>query len=207
MTTLILIRHGESATNLKHVFNGQGDVELTEKGHRQAEKTAEFVAENYKIDKIYSSDLQRAYNTAGYLAKKLGMEIITDTGLREINAGDWEGREYSYIEEHYPKDYNYWRDDIGKVKCEGGESVLEMAERFFKTLIKIADENDGKTVAVVAHSAPIRAMSCYFNNLSIDEMKNKPWVNNASVSIVKIDKGNYEVVCWGEDSHLSEINA
>ena len=63
MTTLILVRHGQSESNLKHIFCGQTDVKLTEKGHAQAKKTAEYIIKNYKIDKIYSSDLQRAYDT------------------------------------------------------------------------------------------------------------------------------------------------
>ena len=52
LTTLILIRHGESESNIIHIFNGQGNVQLTKKGHEQAKKTAEYVTAKFKIDKI-----------------------------------------------------------------------------------------------------------------------------------------------------------
>ena len=63
MTRLLFVRHGQSKANLDGVFAGQIDPALTELGCRQAECTAEFIAENYKVDAVYSSDLQRAYQT------------------------------------------------------------------------------------------------------------------------------------------------
>lgn len=207
MTTLILIRHGESESNLVHIFNGQGNVQLTEKGHKQAEKTAEFVTENFKIDKIYSSDLDRAYNTAKYISDKTGIPIIKNAGLREIFAGDWEGKTYEYIENTYPEDYRAWRNDIGSTRCYGGETVAELAERFYKTVTEIAEENDGKTVVIAAHSAPLRAMRCLFSGEPISKMQEYDWLNNASVSVVEYISGKYEIKLWAEDSHLAEINA
>ncbi len=63
MTKLILIRHGESVANRNHIFVGHTDVELEEKGVKQAELTAQYVYENFKVDKVYASDLKRAYET------------------------------------------------------------------------------------------------------------------------------------------------
>lgn len=207
LTTLILIRHGESESNIIHIFNGQGNVQLTKKGHEQAKKTAEYVTAKFKIDKIYSSDLDRAYNTAKYISDITGLPITKKKGLREIFAGDWEGKDYKYIEEHYPEDYKAWREDIGNTKCFGGESILELAERFSKAVLEIAEENDGKTVVIAAHSAPLRAMRCVFAEEPLSKMQEYNWLNNASVSVVEFKDGKYEIKLWAEDSHLAEINA
>lgn len=207
LTTLILIRHGESESNVVHIFNGQGNVQLTEKGHAQAKKTAEYVTDNFKIDKIYSSDLDRAYNTAKYISDIIGLPIIKNKGLREIFAGDWEGKDYKYLEEHYPEDYRAWRENIGITKCFGGESIEELAERFSKAVLEIAQENDGKTVVIAAHSAPLRAMRCVFAEEPLSKMQEYNWLSNASVSVVEFENGKYEIKKWAEDSHLDEINA
>ena len=86
MTTLLLIRHGESEANRNRVFGGQINPDLQERGVMQAKLTAKFIAENYKVDKIYSSDLKRAYRTAQPLSYILNMEIKAEKRLREIYA-------------------------------------------------------------------------------------------------------------------------
>ena len=75
MTRIILIRHGQSIANFIGKFAGHSDFDLTELGHRQAELAAGYLLKNEKIDKIYASDLLRAYNTAVPTAKALGLEI------------------------------------------------------------------------------------------------------------------------------------
>jgi len=87
---LYLIRHGESEANLRGIFASHLAYPLTPKGHEQAEQTALYL-KNERIDRIYSSDLPRAYETAVHIAAYHGKEILPHPGLREIYAGDWEG--------------------------------------------------------------------------------------------------------------------
>ena len=94
MTTLILIRHGQSQANITKCFAGQSDPDLTEKGKKQAEALSNWLINNYNIDSIYSSDLLRAYNTALPTAQKLKKQIIKTKQLREINAGYWQNIPY-----------------------------------------------------------------------------------------------------------------
>ena len=131
MTKFIVVRHGQSEGNAKGEFHGQYNSDLTELGHRQAECTAEYV-DRYTIDAIYSSDIRRAYSTAKHTADRRGMPVITDTGLREIFAGDWEQMKFSDIEEKYPEERRIWY-----------ESVAEMAARVNAAFERIAAENDG----------------------------------------------------------------
>ena len=101
MTTLLLIRHGQSEANLEEIFAGQINPALTEKGIEQAELTARYIADNYKVDKIYSSDLQRAHQTALQLAKIIGKDVIKSIKLREIYAGKWEGVKFLELKEKF----------------------------------------------------------------------------------------------------------
>lgn len=70
MTTLILIRHGESKANRDRIFAGHLDVDLQEKGLKQAKITAEYISKNYLVNRVYSSDLKRAYQTGKCVADK-----------------------------------------------------------------------------------------------------------------------------------------
>ena len=97
-TTLIMIRHGQSITNLTKVFTGQLDTDLTELGKLQAELAAKALKGTH-IDKMYSSDLKRTVETALPTAKDHELNIIPDPRLREIYAGVWEGLDFEAIRE------------------------------------------------------------------------------------------------------------
>lgn len=205
MTTLILIRHGESEANEKNIYIGQTDADLTERGKLQAQLTAKYVTQNYHVDAVYGSDLQRAFKTGKAVADLLNMEIQPRKGLREINAGKWEEIPFDDLETQFAKEYSVWLSDIGNAACVGGESVREMAKRVLAAITEIARENDGKTVVLATHATPIRAMMCLWKGLTLNEMKDVPWVNNASVTIVEYERGTYRVVQTGEDGHLEGL--
>lgn len=205
MTTLLLIRHGQSEANLSGVFAGNYDVPLTDLGIKQAEKTAEFIAKNYKVDRVYSSDLIRAFETGRTVANALNLPVIPNDGLREIRAGEWEAIPFDNIVIKFPEEYRTWKEDIGNSACPGGETVRELADRVKDALEKIAKENDGKTIAVATHATPIRATQCRIGCDSLDCMKNLPWVSNASVTEVYYDSGNWTLGKVGQDSHLTDF--
>ena len=81
MTNLIFIRHGESVANKDDVCIGHTDLDLSETGRIQAKLTAEYIVKNFKVDKIYSSDLKRAYNTAKAVGDMLGIPVIGEENL------------------------------------------------------------------------------------------------------------------------------
>ena len=205
MTTLILIRHGESESNRQGIFAGQINPDLQNRGLKQAELTAKYITDNYKVDKIYSSDLQRAYKTATCLADILGMEVTTEKNLREINAGKWEGMKFDDLVLKYEKDYNIWLSSISDAVCPEGESVRQMGKRVIAALTKIAEENHGKTVVIATHGTPIRAMQSFVRCTTFDEMKNIPWVSNASVSVFEYNDNTWKEIMVSEDKHLAEL--
>ncbi|HJP28823.1 MAG TPA: histidine phosphatase family protein, partial [Dehalococcoidia bacterium] len=94
MTRLILIRHGETDWNVEKRKQGRNDQPLNEKGATQAKLAAEHVKTNYKIEKVWSSPLQRCSNTAALF----NMPVSTSDHLLEIDYGEWEGMLTSDIE-------------------------------------------------------------------------------------------------------------
>jgi broad specificity phosphatase PhoE len=205
VTRILLIRHGESEANSERIFAGNKDVKLMERGIEQAKKTAEYISEFYDVDCVYASDLVRAHKTGEVIAGFLGLKVITDRRLREIYAGEWEGKKFSDLEKNYSKDYTCWLTDIGNCICTGGESVKELGLRVFKAISEIAEKNDGKTVVIATHATPIRVLQCILGGYSFDSMKNIPWVSNASVTELSYECGQWNFIKVCQDEHLSEL--
>ena len=87
MTTILLVRHGESKTNSKDIFSGHFNAPITKMRKKQAHLTAEYISQNFKVDKIYSSDLKRAFYTGKCVAKKYKVKIAhIDYCLCNFNA-------------------------------------------------------------------------------------------------------------------------
>lgn len=204
VTHIYLIRHGESQGNKRDAFLGHTDLDLTTKGHQQAEKTAQYL-KNIHADAIYSSDLLRAYNTAKHTADLKGMEIIRSKKLREIFAGDWENKEFTTLMKEYNEEYSTWINNIGLARCSNGESVIELQTRIVDEIKRIAKENIGKTVFVFTHATPIRALKAACDGKDAGGIKDIPWASNASVTQLKYADGNLKIEEYSLDSFLGEM--
>ena len=204
MTTILVIRHGQSVSNLMGIFTGHLDLALTDLGQEQARITAQYIAENFRVDKVYSSDLCRAYDTGNAVARLFNLSVQPDKRLREIYAGSWEGRTFNELTDHFPN-YTVFRTDIGNCVTDGGETVAQLSQRVLEAFESIAKENDGKTVVIATHATPIRALQCHCEGKSLAQMKDVPWVTNASVTTVVYENSAFrlEEVC--HDSHLGDI--
>ena len=188
MTRLILIRHGQSLANEQDKFAGQTDVPLTELGKMQARCAAEYIIKREKIDKIYSSDLQRAHDTAFPVSELTGLPINDVKGLREICAGVWEGRFVSEIIREYEKEFDTWRNDFSNARLPEGESVREVYERVVPFVKQLAKENDGLTLFLASHATPVRAVECNSRGWGWERMADVPFVNNSAMSIFEYDE-------------------
>ncbi len=201
MTRIIAVRHAQSEGNLAHFCCGHTDISLTPMGMRQAEETARFL-DAYPIDRIYSSDLLRVVMTARPTAERRGMEIIRDIGLREINVGDWEGMPHSELDRCDPARHA-WHHDFVNAACPGGESVRELFARIRLAFRRLAEENNGRTIALFTHATPVRSMLTEWRGQPIEAINQTPWPGNASVTVVDyLDDGSYRLVLAAHDEHL-----
>ncbi len=189
MSKILIVRHGNSLSNIDKTFTGHIDSPLSELGERQAQKVCEFIEKNYKIDAIYSSDLSRAINTVKPFADRKGIKIQLDKNLREIYGGKWEGVKFSDIANEFSSDFSIWKETPGLARCTGGESYLEATNRIVDAVYKIATENDGKTVVVATHGGVIRGLQCRLSGLPLERMSEINYVVNASVSEIDFSDG------------------
>ena len=201
MTTFCFVRHGESRANVDKVFTGQTDVPLSDRGMRQAEELKERLL-SLRPDAFFSSDLLRAVQTVMPAAEALGLAVRPEKDLREIDGGQWEGKPFGTIARAYPEDYARWTENIGLARCTGGESLEEVQTRGLAAVLRIAQENDGKTVVLATHAAMIRALTCAFRGLPLSEMQRIPFVPNASLSTVRFEKGAFAIERYADVSFL-----
>ena len=204
MVKLIIIRHGNSIGNFKRIFIGQTDWGLSEVGEEQVKRATEYLSQ-FKIDKIYSSDLSRAYNTVLPTAQRLGLEVITKKGLREIYAGEWEQTPFTELAEKFPETYWTFQNDIGNAHPDGGEAISEVFDRIKAPIEEILAESDGETVLIGTHATVIRVMNCLWHNDTLENLQKYDWVSNAAVCHIEYEDGKYNVVEYGHDAHLEGI--
>ncbi len=198
MTTLILVRHGQSRSNLDKTFAGQSDVKLTELGHRQAEMAAKFLKDRH-FDAAYSSTLSRALETAAPIVKDRNLEIVQVHDLCETALGDWEGLEIDSVREEYA----VWKSDMNYAP-PGGESTYTVCQRFGKAIDKIASDNDGKTVLVATHGGCIRTLPSYLAN-DPELLHTTPIASNVSITTVVYENGVGNIVEYAFDAYLGEM--
>ncbi len=205
MTRLIFVRHGYSEGNLLGEFHGHMDGDLTDLGHEQAERAGVYLKDR-KIDVAYSSDLRRAYKTALHITKYHGIEPIKDENLREIYAGEWEGKKFSELERDYPELYNTWRSDPADFVSIDGESMREVYDRLKTEVERIVGENRGKTVLVATHATPLRCLACTWLGKPLSEFNSVAWMNNAAISEIDYaDDGTITPIVINYTEHLGDL--
>ena len=187
MTKVYFVRHGESVSNLITQFAGSLDMPLTEKGQEQAKTTAAFL-KNIPFTAVYASDLCRAYETGRCIAAMHSVPILGTERLREIYAGDWEGKQYSQLEQEYPGSYGVWRRQIGLAECPNGETVAQLQSRVRACVKEIVRDHPDEAICIATHATPIRVMECVWTNTPLAQMHTIPWVSNASVTIAEYDE-------------------
>ncbi|MBP3920996.1 MAG: histidine phosphatase family protein [Bacilli bacterium] len=149
-----LIRHGQTDWNLEKKTQGHTDIPLNQKGKEQARLVSRVIS-NYKIDKIYSSDLLRAKQTAEIINENFGLDIILDNRLREINYGNLEGVPRPTLS---PDVWDTFNNKPEKLNAEPIVNVFNRIKSFFDEL----DYNEN--IVIVTHGGALRTIMYYINN-------------------------------------------
>jgi broad specificity phosphatase PhoE len=158
-TRVIYVRHGETDYPLDRIYcDGKEDPSLNPKGQEQARQAAEFLSK-LDVAAIYASPCCRTQMTAEAIAKfHADCRISSDEALMERNFGVWEGLYFDEIESRYPELYLEWKSNQAAFKPEAGESVFDLADRARPAVDKMIAANAGKTIVIVSHVGPIRAL-------------------------------------------------
>ena len=193
MTTILLARHGESDWNRAKRWQGFADRPLTDLGREQAVALADRLR-NTELDAVYSSDLQRAHETAEIVArsKDLGVEIVRD--LREVDVGSWSGLTHAEAEARFPDGYARWLQ--GGEGWDDGETYAEMSRRVISAILRIAEQHDNGRVLVVAHGGSIRAVHAAALGVDVHTYRRIQRVEpNATLSAVCVEQGRLTELC------------
>ena len=159
-TTLVLLRHGITASTVARLFCGSGgsDPGLTPEGRQQAERAAELVARRYDVTHVVSSPLRRTRETADLAADRLGLDVELDDDLAELAFGEWDGLTIEQVRERWPDELARWFTDE-EASPPGGESLAALDVRVGRVLERLLATHAGATVLVVGHMNPIKTSS------------------------------------------------
>lgn len=158
-TTLLLMRHGETALTPERRFSGSGglDPSLSAAGRRQAEAAAAMFAARGAVRAVVSSPLRRCRETAEAVAERLGLGVQVDEELREADFGAWEGLTYAEVEQRRPLELAAWLRSPAAAPS-GGEPFVEVARRVARARDELLARYAGQTVLVVSHVTPVRQL-------------------------------------------------
>ena len=181
MHPIYFVRHGESEWNVADRICGQTDVALTDLGHTQAIATGQKIVEaGIVIDEILYSPLIRAAETARHISEMTGAPMRMEPRLVEQNFGKWEGTS--------PRNAADFFETKKQFVCrhEGGESMLQLAQRIYNLLDELKKETD-KTYMLVAHNGIARVVCSYFHDMTNEEYASYG-VKNCSVTRFDFDE-------------------
>jgi len=174
MSTLIIIRHGQSEWNAQNRFTGWVDVELAPKGIAEARAAGEKL-KCYRFDKGYTSALKRAQNTLVNILEVTGqtdLPVVKDQALNERMYGDIQGMNKDEARAEFGEEQvHIWRRSYD-VPPPGGESLKDTAARVIPYFDKvIAPElKAGKNIIIAAHGNSLRALIMHLEQLSSEEI-------------------------------------
>lgn len=155
-TTMLLLRHGQTALSIQKRFSGIGDPELTEFGFDQASAAGARLA-GAAVEAIVSSPLKRARQTAEAVARATGLDVHIEAGLRETDFGDWEGYTFAEIGQRWPRELEAWLASTA-VAPPFGESFDATATRVRQARDRLLASYGGRRVVVVSHVSPIKTL-------------------------------------------------
>ncbi|MFD5391150.1 bifunctional RNase H/acid phosphatase [Streptomyces sp. NPDC127074] len=158
--TFVLLRHGETPLTPEKRFSGSGgtDPGLSDVGRHQAERVAAALAARGTIQAIVTSPLRRCRETADAVARRLGLDVRVEEGLRETDFGAWEGLTFAEVKEHHPDDLEAWLASTKVAPTGGGESFATVTRRVALARDKLIARYTGRTVLLVTHVTPIKTL-------------------------------------------------
>ncbi|NCO68160.1 MAG: alpha-ribazole phosphatase [Nitrospirae bacterium CG_4_10_14_0_8_um_filter_41_23] len=188
VTTLYLIRHGETEGSETKRYKGTIDVPLSKKGVMQMEQLLKYIVKEIKncsnppsppllkggkgglLSAVYCSDLSRAVKSAEIIARPHSLNPIIVPSLRERNFGLWEGMSFDEIREKYPIEFDAWAGNPLKFSPMGGESTMEMKERVIGAFDTIITNHKGENVAMIAHGGVNRIVLCHLMGVPLENI-------------------------------------
>lgn len=193
---IYIVRHGQTIWNAGNLLQGSADIELNERGRALAGETGQNL-EGVSFDKIYSSPLIRAYETACLIRGHRNIPIIRDDRLKELNFGINEGKNFKELLEDTSTPFHYFfdRPELYRAPEQGEtlEHICERAKEFMEEVIE-PQKDELERIMIVAHGAMNKAIMCHVKQHGIDQYWSGGLQKNCNVIIVNLDEEGYHII-------------
>lgn len=204
MTRLLLVRHGQTTSNMEGRVQGHSESPLTELGVRQARSTAEALV-GRGIQRVYSSDLGRAAQTARIIGERIGLEPELDPRLREVCFGELEGRTWGELDAHFSAAEAGGQGDwfTHVPPGHGGESRQQMQRRAVETMEVLCRRHPDETLLVVSHGGFIGFFMRWVLQVQAKERYAGFRTPNCAIHTFEWRDEAFHLLTWAERNHLT----
>jgi broad specificity phosphatase PhoE len=185
MTKLFLLRHGETKANLELRYQGIGDSSLSEIGIEESRSLAKSL-KDVNFSAIYSSTLERSFETASIVADNHALEVIKLPGMIERDYGIFEGLSFKEIKEKHTEIYQSWLKHPDKTVIPKAETLEDLQKRGVEVVEALVKKHKDQTICVVGHGGINRTILFHYMNLSLDNF----WrikQDNCCINIIEFD--------------------
>lgn len=186
ITTLYLVRHGQTIWHAENRYTGSSDIALTPEGEEEARRLSGW-AKTARPDTVYSSPLERARRTAEPSAQALGLDVVEHPDLREVDFGQGEGLTRDEMAERFPEALDAFLRAPAEHPLPEGERGLDAIARARPVIDSIVEEHRGGSALVVVHSTLLRLLLCDLLDLEPNRYRSLfPRVVNCAVTTVEV---------------------
>lgn len=202
MTTVLLLRHGETTWNREGRMQGWAPTPLTDRGREQARRAGAAIADGYEVDRLVASDLRRTRETTAELLDAVDADPTFDRRWRERSFGDLQGLTVEAVFEGHPE-YSLLASGAAGARATppGGESLVDARERVLDGWADLVAAADGGTTLVVTHGGPMFLLLAHVRGQDFETAMGEGWPENAALAELRLDGDEVTVVRDGEPLH------
>jgi probable phosphoglycerate mutase len=205
-TTVLFVRHGQTATTGKVLPGRAAGLHLADIGRQQAAAVAERIGAitdgDDTIAAVYASPLERTRETAAPIAKRLGLKVTVERDLLECDFGEWTGKQLKTLMKK-PEWQTVQRYPTG-FRFPGGESFPEMQARIERAVDKMRERHPGRIVVAVSHADPIKAVVAAAMGTPLDLFQ-RIVVSPCSVTVIVFGAGGPTVLAVNTVGALTDL--
>jgi broad specificity phosphatase PhoE len=203
LTTLILVRHGQTAWNVVERFRGREDIPLDEVGMSQAGRTAERIARQWSPAAVYCSPLARARATAEAVARRCGLQARPLPALLDIDYGRWQGLTPQEARLRYPRRARRWYRGSLWVRPPGGESLFAVKRRCLRAAAAVAAAHPEEAVVLVGHTVVNRAL--LLGILSLESRRFwRLGQEPCAINVIEVEGHSFTLRSMNDTCHLQQ---
>lgn len=199
-TTVLLVRHGQTNSNVTGFYMGWSDEDLSQVGYTEARRLSSRLA-SLPIASVYTSPLRRVHTTGAILAEPHELELKVLDDLIEIQFGDWQGLHVDEIKRRWPELWQQSRIDPAELTMPDGESFSQVTERAVRAFETVVGASRGKQVVIVTHDVIVRVLVAHVLRVS-NSIYRRFEINNASLTVIRVVNGNSCLITLNDTSHL-----